>query len=253
MTEMNEICYKRNYLTNVIARVDFASPIEGIKEKLPPVIMREAIKYFPIDEPPQSMTTRTVQMGARALSAKDTPFTQWTFHGKDREKNLLIAPHYIHIEYLRYKYFESLKKEFTNILSTFFDKYPDVAAKRLGLRYINEFELPNGDPFDWSNYFRSTLLCTHNFPKDKKSIARAFNILEFNPGDFNLRFQFGMHNPDYPAPIKKRHFIMDFDAYRSGLQEFSEISGNLDKYHDEIQKLFEYAITDKFRNEVLNA
>lgn len=252
MTEMNEICYKRNYLTNVIARIDFASPIQDIAKKLPLNILKEAIKTFPIEEP-LPITSRKVQMSQKEFKAEDIDYTQWSFYGKEREKKLSLTQKFITIEYFRYKYYETLKKEFSCIMEIFFSEFPEVVANRLGLRYINEFELPNGDPFDWSNYFRSTLLCTHNFPKDKKSIARAFNILEFNLGDFNLRFQFGMHNPDYPAPIKKRHFIMDFDAYRSGLQEFSEIPGNLDKYHDEIQKLFEYAITDKFRNEVLNA
>jgi hypothetical protein len=33
--DFTNICYKRNYLKEVIARVDFVSPIEDIKKQLP--------------------------------------------------------------------------------------------------------------------------------------------------------------------------------------------------------------------------
>ncbi len=60
-----------------------------------------------------------------------------------------------------------------------------------------------------------------------------------------------MYNPDYPAPIKKKRFTLDLDAYYQGFHDKDEIQKNLDKYHDKIQELFELSITEKFRN-ILN-
>jgi uncharacterized protein (TIGR04255 family) len=120
------------------------------------------------------------------------------------------------------------------------------------MRYINKFDFPDTDPFDFSNLINPHLYDSLAFYSDKKVIARSFNNLEFNFQDFNLRFQFGMPNPDYPAPIKKKHFVLDFDAYFQGLQTPQDVQSNLDKYHTKIQELFEASITDKMR-EVLNA
>ncbi len=56
-----------------------------------------------------------------------------------------------------------------------------------------------------------------------------------------------MHNPDYPANIVKKIFILDYDAYCEGAQEKNEILKNLDKFHLKIQQLFEYCIQDELR------
>jgi uncharacterized protein (TIGR04255 family) len=56
-----------------------------------------------------------------------------------------------------------------------------------------------------------------------------------------------MHNPDYPSPIKKKSFILDYDAYIVGLLTKAEINRNLEILHDEIEKMFELSITEKLR------
>ena len=95
------------------------------------------------------------------------------------------------------------------------------------------------------------LLCSFRFYKGAGIVSRVFHNVEYSFDDFNLRYQFGMHNPDYPAPIKKKSFILDLDAYYQGIQDKDEIQKNLDKYHDKIQEVFELSITDKLRT-ILN-
>jgi uncharacterized protein (TIGR04255 family) len=56
-----------------------------------------------------------------------------------------------------------------------------------------------------------------------------------------------MHNPDYPAPIKKKTFILDYDAYTSGILGKDELDIYISQFHLAIQKLFEGSITEKFR------
>jgi uncharacterized protein (TIGR04255 family) len=62
-----------------------------------------------------------------------------------------------------------------------------------------------------------------------------------------MRFQYGMHNPDYPAPIKKKIFILDYDAYCNGILTKNDIFKYLPIFHEEVQKLFENSISDKLR------
>jgi uncharacterized protein (TIGR04255 family) len=246
-----EISYKRNFLTEVIARIDFASPIQKLNQELPPKVSERALKAFPIQEPRKAIG-RELQISPVAVESKNIEFTEWNFYGKEREKRFVLFNQAMFVAYNRYPKYEPFKKDFIDVLEVLFNEIPEVVPNRLGLRYINNFEIPNGDPFNWDEYFNQHLLSSHRFYEDKTAISRVFNNLEFNFQDFNLRFQFGMPNPDYPAPIKKKHFVLDLDAYHQGLQTFQEIPGNLDRYHTQIQTLFESSITDKLR-EVFNA
>jgi len=89
-----------------------------------------------------------------------------------------------------------------------------------------------------------------DFPDNAAEICRAFNNLSFNYGDLFLTYQYGLYNADFPAPIRKRNFVLDFDAYCQGPQNFDDIRRNIDLFHDKIQDLFERSITDKLRNKM---
>ena len=69
---------------------------------------------------------------------------------------------------------------------------------------------------------------------------------------YNLRFNFGIHNPDYPAIIKQKVFILDIDVYHNGIQNKEDIISNSKVFHDKIQEFFEFSITEEFRSKYLN-
>jgi len=60
-----------------------------------------------------------------------------------------------------------------------------------------------------------------------------------------------MHNPDYPARIRKKIFILDYDAYTTSLLTREEIRQSLPIFHDQIEQLFEKSITGRLR-EIMN-
>ena len=246
----DEICYNSNYLKNVIVRLDFSNEIGELSE-LPKTVQNLALKSFPIPEPRKTSTTEW-QLSPDKVKQKQTEFMEWKFFSRDRKRVLTIYPAAIFIEFSSYKNFENFRNEFLCIVEGLFDIYKDTLCRRLGLRYINEIAMEGNNPFDWDDYLHPKLLAALHFIENSQFIARSFHLLELNYGDINLRYQFGMHNPDFPAPIKKKIFIMDFDAYNEGLQEFKDISENLDSYHQKIQELFEQSITDRLR-EAMNA
>ena len=246
---MRDIHYGKNYLTEVIARVDFLSPIEGMQEKLPKEITAEAKRRFPIVEP-QMMFSQHVEVRAPAeLSTRQTQMKSWNFHGKNRDKTLTINPAAIFVEYIKYSAFEELKQDFSATLTALFETFHEAQPSRLGLRYINNIVLTydNEDPLSWAGLINGNMLNTFRVAPDPKTLARVMSILEFNFGDFNLRYQFGMPNPDYPALIKQKFYVLDIDAYYQGLLEPNEVDIRLTKFHDRIQELFEQSITDKLR------
>jgi len=245
--KVEEICYKRNFLTEVIVRVDFLNPLHEIEKQLPKKVTQEAGKHFPISEPKTSFAKEFQLSPAGVKETFSKQMQEWHFHGMNRDKTLTITPESIFITHKNYTSFETLQTEFTNVFSKLLDASKEIQARRLGLRYINNIRLKDGDPLDWGTYINPNLLQTINFPKNKKTITRAFNVLELNYKEFILRFQFGLHNPDFPAPIKQKVFVMDFDAYYDGVQEYEEILKNLNKFHSEIQDMFEMSITDNLR------
>ncbi len=242
--------YKKNFLTEVIVRIDFANPIDNISEKLPKNLTKSLLSIFPITEPKKKLRQQFL-FSPKSISTEQKEFTEWQFIGKEREKTLTISPNALFISFTTYKSYTKLRDEFMSSAKAFFDAFPETVASRLGLRYINTISLPNGDPLNWKGIFNENMLSIFDLYENKKVINRALHVLEFNFDSHNLRYQYGMHNPDYPAVIKKKTFILDFDAYQNGLLTYEDVSASLDVFHGRIQELFELSIQDKLRS-ILN-
>lgn len=247
---LDSICYKRNFLTEVVARVDLVSPLPSLANELPREISRTALANFPIDEPKPAFTQELLVSG-KELATRKQEFTEWNFYGRNREKRLTIVPQAFFVVYKDYKNYENLRSEFLTIVESFFSHFEQAQLSRLGLRYINQLDVPGLSPLDWQDYVSKDLLSLFSYTIEEATPSRIFHSFEVVFDDFNLRFQFGVHNPDYPAPVRRRAFILDYDAYFKGLLEPKDIPECLNKYHDAIQKLFERNITDKLR-EVMN-
>jgi uncharacterized protein (TIGR04255 family) len=105
---------------------------------------------------------------------------------------------------------------------------------------------------DWSKYLHADLLGLFRFVKDSEDVSRVFHNIEYTYDDAQLRYQLGMHNPDYAARIRRHVFILDFDAFAQGLIEAQEVQQRLLRFHGLIQALFERSILEPLR-EQLNA
>ena len=59
-----------------------------------------------------------------------------------------------------------------------------------------------------------------------------------------------MNNPDYPAIIKKKIFILDYDAFSSSFIPVNEIKDAFSTFNDTIYNLFEQSIKDDLREKM---
>lgn len=246
----DNVCYKHSYLTEVIARVDFLSPIQGIHRSLPRELANKAKGSFPIPEPNKTMVRELRISPDEGVKSKETEATEWNFHSKDRRKTLTILPQAIFVRYTSYETFEQLRSDFLEMLNAFLDRFPDAQGIRSGLRYVNNISLDEAQPLSWQDYLHNDLIKLIEFCPEPEYLARLFHTLEFNFGDYNLRYRFGLHNPDFPAVIRRKVYTLDFDAYYQGIQERDEINANFDKFHIKIQQLFERSITDALRRKM---
>lgn len=247
----DDICYDQPFLKEVIVRVDFSSPLDALASTIPPKVSNAALACFPVSEPRKALA-QELQLSANAVQHRRQEFTEWNYYGRDREKRLMISPAVIFATYSRYSTYEVLKDDFLSVLSVLFPTFPDLRASRLGLRYINHIETNDGNPLHWNEYVDERLLGLFARFTDREHVSRLFNITEFKYDDLQVKFQFGVPNPDFPAPIRRPLFVLDIDAYVQGLQDLGEISANIDRAHKQIQAMFEDSITDRLR-EVMRA
>jgi uncharacterized protein (TIGR04255 family) len=244
---LQSICYERNYLTEVIVRVDFVGAVAQVVEDLSKPVLKAALAEFPIDEP-RPVFTQEFQVKESKLLTRRHESTHWNFFSRNRDKQLTITPDALYISYKQYEKYEVLRSDFLSIINPFFESFDDAQPSRLGLRFINQFDFQAENPLDWHDYISERLLGFLDYSVEGAIPTRLFHNLEFAYDDFNLRFNFGIHNPDYPAPIKRRQFILDYDAYFKGLLESADLSNNLDAYHNAIQTVFESNITETTRD-----
>jgi len=244
--------YTRNFVKEVIVRIDFMSPLEKNKNKIQARLNKEIMKLFSIPETQETiMQDVEIKMvnGKPVSEMKTEKMKEFHYKSATGEKELVITREAMYISYKKYDTFEDLKTDFMKIASHLLEIETDLQIKRIGLRYINSVELSNGEPTDWDGYIDDRLISALNFYEDKKSISRAFTVLELNNGDFKLRYQFGMHNPDYPTPIYRKVFILDMDAFYEGLiEKIKEVEEYLENFHGEIQRLFEASIKQGLRD-----
>jgi len=249
----DKICYKTNYLKQVIARVDLISPIVSINTQLDPGIINTIRERYPI---PEQATQNIQEVKFKITQGKpETPepsspktITEWTFWDKDRQNKLVITYDMILFVFQKYESFDSFESLFTTILNAFSKAYGDIISKRIGLRYINNIEIKGKKIFQWSKYI--TRLVTPSIITKvgiKEKLSRAFQITEINYGDFSLTFRHGIPNSDYPAPIKRDEFVLDLDAYCTLAQPPEEVIESIHKFHEKIQELFELSITEDLR------
>lgn len=134
--------YEKPYLEKVIIRLDLASPSFDVAEGLPGEVTDALLQRFPIIEP-REIKSAVLEISPSSAKASPAPSeTHWALFGRDREKDLLIAPNHFYIEQRRYESYVHLKADFDTVLDVLATAFPVMRASRFGLRYINK--IPTG-------------------------------------------------------------------------------------------------------------
>ncbi|MFY9137026.1 TIGR04255 family protein [Zwartia sp.] len=242
----DKVCYNKVFLKEVILRIDFPAPVSALAKTIPAKLSKAALSLFPVSES-QQVQAQELQFSATGVSASSREETQWIFNGKDREKTLVIAQQHMVFTTRSYRTYEEMADDFFSVLNVLQKIDPDLIASRMGLRYINIIDLPDGDPLDWDGYIEDSLLGMMNFNSRQKNLSRAFHVLEYNFEEMLLKCQFGMANPDYPAIVRRRQFVLDLDAFSTSACELDDLPRVIDEAHAIVQDFFESSIGEQTR------
>lgn len=241
--------YSSNFLSNVILRVDFP-PILGLDKENPPVEFQNKIKHqFPIIKPISGKYVEFKIDREEPARISENETVKWHFTDKEKTRVVEVAAGWVTIEYFKYTDFNDFSECYEWIYREFFRIYDIVQiANRVGLRYINQIRIDKGNPFEWKNIINHDLVIVDKeFIAQKKDVKKSMHMLEMKGEGYDLKFQFGMFNSEYPNPIARKEFVLDYDCYLKEAVEINEIDGKANAFNKIIGWWFERSIGDELR------
>ena len=93
-----QICYQKSYLKQVIAKVDFASPLSQIQNGVPTKLLNTIIENFSIVEPGE-LLNHELSIEGESFQSKQTMMKQWNYFSKDRSRQLTLSAESIFVVY----------------------------------------------------------------------------------------------------------------------------------------------------------
>ncbi len=248
---MKEICYKNNFLVEVVAKIDFAKPISSLNEAVLPEKIQEAIKArYKIYEPSKTVL-QGIKISPQGVSSEQEEFNRWVYHGENREKSITISRDSIDVSLREYKNYDEFKLDVIAPVNKITELEGNIYISRTGFRFVNIFAGLTGTYKDISKYFHPMISSSFKNIINSEQCSRNFLITEYIHDEIKVRLQSGIYNPDYPAKIKKKDFIIDIDAYIDTPHSVSDANKLFDGLHKVIQDKFELCITKALRG-VLN-
>lgn len=257
--QYEDVCYKKNFLHQVIIRLDFLEFIPNVK-LFDDKILQTILEHFPKRHKAQLVRFSSINVNIEGFDEERSATTssetldglKQTFSDNNQNK-IIIANRFILFEINHYETFEKVIKWVSTIFTSFFT-LNSITVMRTGIRYINLFDTTKVKVV--KKYFTGRIAASleTKIPVDYNGIKclRSMHRMEFIVDDMVLNFQYGMYNPDYPRIMQRNDFSLDYDCFfAEPLNDCVDIIKYIRKGHSSIQTLFENSITDSLRS-VLN-
>jgi uncharacterized protein (TIGR04255 family) len=243
--------YGRDFLTLVVLRVDFpSSPLTLTSE--PSDLTRAIQERFPhtTTTPLRDVTVNMTETGADVKESENG--TQWVHRpAVDSTKGIALRPTFLSLEFgpADYQGFTDFR-DLVEFLLNALQKAGVKEFSRIGLRYVNEIRLP-GRALDWAGVIDEKILtAVLARPMANGRMQRSMHqICEIHDDD-QLVLNYGLVNPDFPAPLVQRHFVLDIDCVRQGSVLLAEAIERVQALNDLATSAFESCIGEKLRLEM---
>lgn len=236
----------KNFLENVILRFDFKDDIiipDDVVSDITKNISPEFI--YGLSE----RTDLKINVESSKISTENRKIKIHTFKNNSGFTITLESDYlsFSTLNYSSYKDFMTLVKKVISLL-----QISNEELKRLGLRYINHIRVPEGNPFEWNGYIVPELTQSIHFVNnfDNKHLSRNMGHMYFKEPDHSLIFLYGWSNSEFPNPIAKKEFVLDYDCFTENQFKLSEAYEYIDNFHVEIKKMFVKSINDELKKKI---
>ncbi len=232
----------RNFLKNVILRVNFLGELK-LSQQAVDSFSRVVSDDFPDLEPRERLSMyMTMDQIQRTTQEKRTKV--FFFHNKATNNSISLEPDAIALDIKKYNNYNEFRRLVQKVIQNIETENPSTKVSRVGLRYVNQIILNEGPPFEWTGLIREPLLASVNFIERQNELSRFIGIFELNRSEYLIKFQYGWFNSEYPNPIAKKEFLLDYDCYSKNETDLSSVLNQVDTFHIAIKELFRYSILD---------
>lgn len=244
--------YSKNFINEVILKMDFFHSI-NVEDFIDEFFenINEKFKFKDIKSDPQISINITNQEGK--INTTFQPSAWYFFQTEDVNDSpyvIEVTKDYILVDFRanikKYERFE-IFGEYIDILINSLSIFKIDSVKSMGLRYINTISCNEGNPLIWGNIISEKLLLT-DLLKTYDSPSRLMHNFLFEKNDFRINFTFGIFNTEFPNPIARKEYILDFDCLCYDDLNIYEVKDTVEDMHSTIYELFDENITDSFKN-----
>jgi uncharacterized protein (TIGR04255 family) len=199
----------------------------------------------------------TVQLDLTSGRPRQLQTVQWRFTDKDANWTVVLAPDFLTLEARRYEHFGDFTSRLRSVLIALSEHVRPKVGTRLGLRYVNEIRVGTEG---LGSIVRPEVLGLLSVAAFAEHAAQGVQEVTLRfPEEQMIQVRYGLF-PDgstvQPAPGKQvptgPFYLLDFDASRAfsapALLEVEPdaIGEYVERYHDEIEKIFQWSMTDEF-------
>jgi uncharacterized protein (TIGR04255 family) len=225
-----------------LSEAEFVAPFqEALREQYPTVNRVGGIQFT---------------LGGGGLSAEPADAGGWAFASSDGQWQIGLGRDNLTIQSAEYVSYEQLRDRFLAALRLFVDEYRPGARLRLGLRYINRFVFDEATTVDaWRKLVRAELLGLAGAPEivNEEDVRQSFGQARIAREDSQMLVSYGFLEAatlTHPAVAAQAlpHFLLDmdqFDLRRHDSIDLDRAQGELDEWHDDIHRLFRWALTEE--------
>lgn len=244
--------YRTNFLVSVTLRLDFPE-IPALKAKQDPALSQQIADRFPLVKPTQlAQISFAIGPGASGIQQQLTGW-QWDYRDREqRTKGLVLSANSLTLQYdkiANYTGFETLEDDFAYVFDRFMRLYRVEQFARVGLRYVNDVVIQDGDPLDWNDLISDQLVASVNAVKiDDLDVLRSMHQFSARRRDINMVLNYGILNPEYPNPVARRQFIIDCDCVLSGAVPPGDLLARLTDLNQLAEDVFENCIAQGLRD-----
>lgn len=254
MDKYVNVCYKNNFIKQVIFRIDF------LRYVTPDVIFSNElenaiVKFYPQKGKDQIMRFNAINLvfdknvsGIPSANGQSIEGLQKEYSTNNGNK-VILSNMFVAFEINKYTIFDELMKCIKDILYILF-KSGIVIAKRSGLRYINMFETNRFklQKRYFNNDISSTLITKQTPKEESLCLIRSMHTNEYRIENAKLNFRYGMYNPEYPNCLRDNSFVLDYDCFsEEAFENADQILRFIEFAHGRIQELFESSISQSLR------
>jgi len=242
--------YERNFLSQVVLRIDYPRVADIASERRPALMASVAEDFPQITGLPQAQIQFTVALDRPVVDQRIVGYT-WFAKDDTGNKCIELTTESLSLMNLNRSFtnFDDFFGQFSEIYESFEDTYQVNEFTRVGLRYINQVDLDQGNALDWNGYLSDEVIhATISRIPERFALSRSMHQVVSSHNDVTLVANYGIHNPDFPAPAVRRQFILDFDCYITGAVNRDAMLRRVADLNDVCENAFEASIEARLRD-----